>query len=54
MSSQARLEELRRDLAALRGPERTATTDGRDDRGRKAAHQAEIPPLGWKDVLRRV
>jgi membrane protein len=54
MSSQARLEELRRDLAALRGPERPATTDGRDDRGSRAAHPAEIPPRGWKDVLRRV
>ena len=54
MSSQARLEELRRDLAALRGPERPARTDGRDDRGSRAAHPAEIPPRGWKDVLRRV
>jgi membrane protein len=27
---------------------------GRDDRGREAAHPAEIPPRGWKDVLWRV
>jgi membrane protein len=51
MSSQARLEELRRDLAALRGPERPAITA---DRGGEAARPAEIPPRGWKDVLWRV
>jgi membrane protein len=53
MSSQARLEELKRDLAALRGHGSAPIVEG-DDRGREAAYPAEIPPRGWKDVLWRV
>jgi membrane protein len=54
MSSQARLEELKRDLAVLRGRTGARIIDGHDNRGREAAHPAEIPPRGWKDVLWRV
>jgi membrane protein len=53
MSSQTRLEELKRDLAVLRGRDDARTTD-REDRGREAVHPGEIPARGWKDVLWRV
>src|SRR3954466_7057276 len=52
MSSDARLDELRRDLARLRGPSNAGK--GRDGgRGREADHPGEIPPRGWKDILWR-
>jgi membrane protein len=54
MSSQARLEELKRDLGALRGHGSAPVIEGRYDRGREAAHPADIPLRGWKDVLWRV
>src|ERR1700760_818489 len=52
MSSDARLEELQRDLARLLGPAKSAkgTAGGR---GREADHPGEIPPRGWKDILWR-
>jgi membrane protein len=52
--SSHRLEELKRDLAALRGHGSAPVIEGRGDRGREAASPAEIPPRGWKDVLWRV
>jgi membrane protein len=52
MSSDARLEQLQRDLARLRTPAKPAK--GRDGgRGREADHPGEIPPRGWKDILWR-
>src|SRR5579859_6017046 len=52
MSSDARLEQLQRDLARLRGPSKPAK--GREDgHGREADHPGEIPPRGWKDILWR-
>ena len=52
MSSDARLEQLQRDLARLRAPAKPAK--GRDGgRGREADHPGEIPPRGWKDILWR-
>jgi membrane protein len=58
MSSDARLEQLQRDLARLRAPAtRGKGTDagrGHDGgRGREADHPGEIPPRGWKDILWR-
>ena len=56
MSTTARLEDLKRDLARL---ERKWTGGRRDslgvegDRGREARHPAEIPSRGWLDVLWR-
>jgi membrane protein len=52
MSSEARLEELKRDLTQLRGGQRW-TKAGEHRRGREADHPGEIPPSGWKDVLWR-
>ena len=52
MSSEARLEELKRDLTQLRGGQRRTKT-GEDRRGREADHPGEISPRGWKDVLWR-
>jgi membrane protein len=51
MSSEARLEELKRDLAHLRSDKRTGS--GERGRGRAAHHPGDIPPKGWKDVLWR-
>jgi membrane protein len=65
MSSKARLEELKRNLAHLCSYERTKRGErghGRDvdhypcgerGRGREAHHPGEIPLEGWKDVLWR-
>jgi membrane protein len=52
MSSDERLEELKRDLARLLGPTKSAKRMG-GGRGREAEHPGEIPPRGWKDVLWR-
>jgi membrane protein len=54
MSSQARLDELKQELAALPGRGNAPIIDGRDDRGREVADPAEIPPRGWTDMLWRV
>ena len=54
MSSQARLDELKRNLAALRGGVSARLTGGDDARGREAADPTEIPLRGRKDVLWRV
>jgi membrane protein len=58
MNSDARLEQLQRDLARLRAPAKPRK--GRDTgrgleagRGREADHPGEIPPRGWKDILWR-
>jgi membrane protein len=52
MNSDARLEQLQRDLARLRAPAKPGK--GRDGgRGREADHPGEIPPRGWKDILWR-
>ena len=56
MSSDARLEELQRDLARLSDPSHAKTGSGRGkggERGREAAHPGEIPPGGWRDTLWR-
>jgi len=58
MSSDARLEQLQRDLARLRAPTKPRRSGdaghGRDaGRGRDAEHPGEIPARGWKDILRR-
>jgi membrane protein len=52
MRSDARLQELQRDLARLRGRS-DPVRRGDGDRGREADHPGEIPPSGWKDVLWR-
>ena len=52
MSSDARLEQLQRDLARLRPAEKPAK-GGDGGRGRDADHPGEIPPRGWKDILWR-
>ena len=52
MSSDARLEQLQQDLARLTSPSKFPK--GREGgRGRDADHPGEIPPRGWKDILRR-
>jgi membrane protein len=51
MRSDARLQELQRDLARLHGRSDPGRSDG--GRGREADHPGEIPPRGWKDVLWR-
>jgi membrane protein len=58
MSSDARLEQLQRDLARLRAPAkpRKGRGIGRGHEagcGREADHPGEIPPRGWKDILWR-
>ena len=54
MNTQARLEELKRNLAQL---ERTGrppkVAGGSDGRGREAVHPGEIPPRGWMDIMWR-
>jgi membrane protein len=52
MSSDARLEQLQRDLARLR-PTGKPAKGGDGGRGREADHPGEIPPRGWKDILWR-
>src|SRR4051812_33811805 len=54
MSTTARLEQLKRDLAQVekRGS-RTRGAGSESDRGREADHPGEIPPKGWMDVLWR-
>jgi hypothetical protein len=54
MSRHARPGQLKRDHAAPRGRGHAPTVYGRYDRGREADNPADIPPLGWKDVLWRV
>ena len=54
MSTTARLEELKRDLAQLEnGPSRTRRSGSGGDRGREADHPGEIPPKGWMDIIWR-
>jgi membrane protein len=56
MSTTARLEDLKRDLARLeprRADARRDRSDTEGDRGRAAGHPAEIPSRGWLDVLWR-
>jgi hypothetical protein len=54
MSIDARLEELKQDLARLRerGGSKTKKL-AHGARGREADHPGEIPPRGWKDILWR-
>src|SRR4051812_21527967 len=54
MSTTARLEQLKRDLAQVekRGS-RTRRLGSESDRGREADYPGEIPPKGWMDVLWR-
>jgi len=54
MSIDARLEELKQDLAQLRerGGSKTRTP-ARGGRGHEADHPGEIPPRGWKGILWR-
>jgi membrane protein len=54
MSIDARLEELKQDLARLRerGGSKTEKL-AHGARGREADHPGEIPPRGWKDILWR-
>jgi membrane protein len=52
MSSDARLEQLRQDLARLRGTAKPAKDREREP-GREADQPGEIPPRGWKDILWR-
>lgn len=60
MSIDARLEELRQDLAqqlrgrrASRNGEHALGRETNNPRGRDANHPGEIPPHGWKDILWR-
>src|ERR1700760_1954267 len=50
MSRDAQLEKLQRDLARLTDP--SPSPKGKD-RGREADNPSDIPPRGWKDILRR-
>ena len=56
MSTTARLEDLKRDLARLErkwtGPRRDSLA-AEGDRGREARHPGQIPRRGWMDVLWR-
>jgi membrane protein len=52
MSIDARLEELKQDLAQQISGSRSRRSDGRA-RGREADHPGEIPPRGWKDIFWR-
>jgi membrane protein len=51
MSSDARLEGLKRDLARLRVAKTARRGDGA--RGREANRPGQVPPRGWKDILWR-
>src|SRR5689334_5627834 len=57
MSTTARLEDLKRDLARLErkrtGSPRQGRTVAEEGRGREAAHPGQIPSRGWMDVLWR-
>src|SRR3954454_13836819 len=54
MSIDARLEELKQDLAQLRERSGSKTRKpAHGGRGREADHPGEIPPRGWKDILWR-
>jgi len=55
MSIDARLSELKRDLAQQLSGGKTRRTKqrGEQGRGRDADHPGEIPPRGWKDILWR-
>jgi membrane protein len=53
MAGRADIDELKRDLAALRGEGGRHARADVGSHGRDAAHPAEIPPRGWRDVLLR-
>jgi len=53
MGRSARLETLKRDLAASGRTWTESKTVSDDDRGREAGHPGQIPTRGWLDVLRR-
>ena len=57
MSTTARLEELKRDLADAENGQKRARrpseSGGGSERGREADHPGAIPPKGWLDVLWR-
>jgi membrane protein len=53
MSSHERIEDLRRDLAALTRPRQPTRTRPSGGRGREAEHPGEIPARGWMDVAWR-
>ena len=54
MNTQARLEELKRNLAQLERKGRPPkVAGGSDGRGREADHPGEIPPRGWMDIMWR-
>src|SRR5689334_11614378 len=57
MSTTARLEDLKRDLARLErkrtGSPRQGRTVAEGGRGREAEHPGQIPSRGWMDVLWR-
>ena len=54
MSIDARLEELKQDLAQLHdGGGSKTRRQARGARGREADHPGEIPPRGWKDIFWR-
>jgi membrane protein len=52
MSTDARLEELKRDLAHQLSGSKTWQED-KQPRGREVDHPGAIPPRGWKDILWR-
>jgi membrane protein len=53
MSTGARLEELKQDLARFHVNRSTTWRHGEGRRGREADHPGEIPARGWKDILWR-
>ena len=53
MGSRAHIDELKRDLAALRGEGGRHARADVGGHGRDAAHPTEIPSRGWRDVLLR-
>lgn len=53
MSSKTRLEQLQQDLTQLRAPTKPRRGGDGGARGHEADHPGEIPPRGWKDILRR-
>ena len=53
MSIDARLAELKRDLARQLSGSKSKAAGVEQARGREADHPGEIPPRGWKDILWR-
>ena len=54
MSTPARLEELKRDLAQMENRQSGPRwSGGGSECGREADHPGETPPKGWMDVLWR-